>query len=169
MDAWLIRFRGSLVMGVTWGIAGALVGILIDVFVDPSGAILDMWPVVLGLAGLACGTCFSGIVATAASQRRFDDLSFRRIAVWGAVGGLFAALVPIVVLGGGSARLVYPGENVWITMTLMGLSVSVTAAALAVGVLALARMGQARTRSPSIGAVDEVGVPTEERRGQKGI
>lgn len=164
MDSWLARFRGSLAMGLTWGFAGVAVGALIEVFVDPSRAVVDFWPLVLGVPAFLGGTGFSVLVTAVASQRRLDDLSSGRIAAWGALGGLIAGLVPRAMFGSGSEYLIYPAENVWVTTTVLGLSLSVMTAATAVGVLALARMGQGRTLSDSArAATDGEGTPVERR------
>ena len=58
-------------------------GGVMEAFVDPDGATLDMWPPTLGMAGFPGGAVFSMIIAIAARRRTFDELSLVR---FGALG-----------------------------------------------------------------------------------
>lgn len=76
-------------MGLVWGVVWALVGGgLMEVFVDPRGRILDMWPQVLGIAGFLGGAAFSLVFGIAARRRSFDQLSLARFGALGAAAGV---------------------------------------------------------------------------------
>jgi len=76
-------------MGLIWAIAWAIVGGgIMEAFVDPHGAILDMWPQTLGIAGFLGGAAFSIVFGIAARRRSFKELSLVRAAALGAVAGI---------------------------------------------------------------------------------
>jgi hypothetical protein len=89
MPGWLKRVRGALVMGLVWGVTwGVVGGGIMEVFVDPHGEILDMWPQTLAIIGFVGGLAFSAVLGLAAGNRRFAELSFLQFALWGAVAGV---------------------------------------------------------------------------------
>ncbi len=91
MGIWLRRIRGALGMGFAWAIAlGFLGGLPRWVFGVNTDAPL---PILTGLFGFASGVIFSIVLVLAERRRTLDQMSVRRFAGWGAVGGLvFAAL-----------------------------------------------------------------------------
>ena len=95
MQHWLRRIRGAVGLGLTWAVGWAVIGGgVMEAFVDPNGAILDMWPQTLGMAGFLGGAVFSMIIGIAARRRRFDELSLVRFGALGAVaGGMLGVLL----------------------------------------------------------------------------
>ncbi len=58
MKKWLRRIRGAVGMGLTWAAGWALVGVLIELFADPSGSLVDMWVQTLAILGFLGGAVF---------------------------------------------------------------------------------------------------------------
>jgi hypothetical protein len=87
---WLRRIRGAIGMGVTWAIAGGAVGMLVTLgFVVRTGSRPDApFPIMFGAFGFLTGVVFSGVLALVEGRRRFDQMSIRRFAAWGAGVGL---------------------------------------------------------------------------------
>lgn len=161
---WLRRIRGAIGMGLTWAIAGAFLGFLME-FVDPTGEIVDIWPAALAYPGFVGGVAFSAVLGIAGRHRRFDELSLPRFAAWGAVGGLLVSLVPAALVALGLASTTVP---VWqITAVLAG-PFSLGSAIAASGSLALARLAE-EPESLSAGAdVTEVAPAGDEARKRLG-
>jgi hypothetical protein len=116
MNKWITRIRAVAGMGILWAIGWAVIGgAVMEGILDRHGAILDMWPQTLAIAGFLGGAVFATVLGIVASRRRFDELSIFRFGVWGAlagliVGGLLVAtgagaliIVPLTVLCAGSA------------------------------------------------------------------
>jgi len=86
MQKWLRRIRGAIGMGVTWAAAWSAVGLvprwLFGVNTDAP------LPLVFGVFGFLAGVTFSGVLVLTEGRRRFDQMSLRRFAGWGALGGL---------------------------------------------------------------------------------
>jgi len=51
MKKWLRRIRGAVGMGLTWAAGWALVGVLIELFMDPNRSLVDVWPTALAIPG----------------------------------------------------------------------------------------------------------------------
>ena len=70
MKIWLRRIRGALGMGLTWGLAGFLAGMGIElihnVWPIPLGSAVDIWPAALAYPGFFGG----GGVLRGARHRR---------------------------------------------------------------------------------------------------
>lgn len=163
MKKWLRRIRGAVGMGLTWGVGGALVGFGIEliqnVWPNPVGSFIDIWPAALALPAFLGGVVFSVVLGIAGRRRRFDELSLPRFAAWGALGGLLASLLPagMVALG-----LATPNVPLW--QITLGLAVPLTLGSVvaASGTLALARMGEDRELLEASEDVAEVGLTEEE-------
>lgn len=86
MGKWLRRIRGAIGMGFIWAVALSAVGSVPRwVF----GVETDVpIPLVFGVFGFVAGVTFSALLALTERRRRFDQLSIRRFAGWGAVSGL---------------------------------------------------------------------------------
>lgn len=141
MTKWLRRIRGAIGMGLTWAIGGALLGLMIEMFVDPTGAIADVWIAVLAYPAFLGGVAFSAVLGIAGRRRRFDELSMPRFAAWGALSGVVVSLIPAALVATGLASAAVP---VWkITGALVG-PLSLGCALAASGSLALARMAENR-------------------------
>lgn len=94
----LRRARGVLVTGVLWAIVWAVFGcVLMGVLrvilglrpVEPS--FTDLLAGALsffGVSGAVSGAVFAISLAIAERRRRIEDLSMKRVALWGAIGGV---------------------------------------------------------------------------------
>ena len=91
MGKWLRRIRGAIGMGVTWGAAWSVAGIMLAVVTRFRAD--APFPLVFGVLGFFAGVVFSAILTLTEGRRRLDQMSLPRFAGWGAVGGLlFSAL-----------------------------------------------------------------------------
>jgi hypothetical protein len=112
MTGWARRLRGAIGMGLTWAVCWGVCGFLIgasslllpflpwEIFFNVFDAPLPA----LAIPGFFGGVIFSIVVSVLGHDRRFHELSLKKFAAWGAVGGLLLLLIP--VLGFSSA----PGE-----------------------------------------------------------
>ncbi|MDB4915119.1 MAG: hypothetical protein JWM95_2763 [Gemmatimonadetes bacterium] len=140
MGKWLRRIRGAIGTGLTWaaawGGAGTLVmlGFLLRTGSRPDAPV----PLMFAAAGFVAGLLFSGVLALVEGRRRFDQMSLRRFAAWGAAGGflLAAAFVLAVSLSGDPGFL--------LNLVVVGPVFALAAAGSAAGSLALARRAQDR-------------------------
>lgn len=96
----LRRFRGVIVIGLTWGVVWSAIGALISIvagILDPETIEPGEDPVrvgtILGMIGLASGAAFAVVLAVAEAGRKVLDLGTGRAALWGV---LATALVPLV-------------------------------------------------------------------------
>lgn len=136
MTKWLRLVRGALGMGLTWGLGGALAGMLME-FVDPHGAIVDIWPAVLAYPAFLGGVVFSVVLGVVARRRRFDELSLPQFAGWGALGGLLlGGSVVALALARGNVQDPWPAAAVIIGVPTLGCALAAT------GTLVLARMAE---------------------------
>lgn len=142
MKQWLRRIRGVIGMGLTWALAWGIVGGgLMEAVVDPRGEILDMWPQTLAIPGLITGMLFAGMLALMPGRRRIDDLSMRRVALWGATAG--AALAALALAAGALPAVPLLLRAGVIVLPMVGLS-----AASAAGTLLIARRAARAERLP---------------------
>jgi uncharacterized membrane protein YjfL (UPF0719 family) len=165
MQEWRRRVRGALGLALTWAVGGAFLGFAIEmvhnVWPNPLGSLVDIWPAALGYPAFFGGLAFSAVLGIAARRRRFDELSLPKFAAWGAVGGLLVSLIPAAMVTVGLASLNVP---VWqITAALAGPLILGTAVAAA-GSLALARMAEDRVLRNASRDLDAVGLTDDERR-----
>ena len=91
MKKWLLRVRGALGMGVTWGFAWSLVGLVPRWLLgfNPDAP----FPIIFGVLGFVAGLTFSGLLVLTERRRGFDQMSLPRFAGWGATGGLLLSVV----------------------------------------------------------------------------
>ena len=72
MKTWLRRIRGALGMALTWAAGGALVGFGIElihnVWPNPLGSLVDIWPAVLAYPAFFGGLAFSAVLGIAVSD-----------------------------------------------------------------------------------------------------
>lgn len=92
------RLRGLLGVGVTWGAMWSVIGAGIGAIVGTLTPDLWMWsnPIVdwalgMGAYGFVSGVGFGGILSLREGRKTLRDLSLRRVALWGLIGG---AVVP---------------------------------------------------------------------------
>lgn len=160
MKKWLRRVRGALGMGLTWGIAGAVLGFVMEFF-DPQGEIADIWPAVFAYPAFFGGVLFSVVLGIAGRHRRFDELSIPRVAAWGALGGLLVSLIPATMVGLGLASA---NVSIWkITAVLAG-PLSLGSAVAAAGSLKLARWADDRRTLDAGKDLGDIGLTDDEKR-----
>jgi hypothetical protein len=152
-------------MAVTWAVGGALVGFGIElihnIWPNPIGSLVDIWPAVLAYPAFFGGLAFSAVLGIAARRRRFDELSLPRFAAFGAVGGALVSVLPAALVGLG---LETPNVPVWqITAALLG-PLTLGGAAAAAGTLALARLSEDRALLEGAEDVADVGLTEGETR-----
>jgi hypothetical protein len=152
-------------MAVTWAVGGALVGFGIElihnIWPNPIGSLVDIWPAVLAYPAFFGGLAFSAVLGIAARRRRFDELSLPRFAAFGAVGGALVSVLPAALVGLGLAT---PNVPVWqITAALLG-PLTLGGAAAAAGTLALARLSEDRALLEGAEDVADVGLTEGETR-----
>ena len=95
MNRLLRRVRGILGTAFTWAIAWTGLGVGIGAL---AGIQLSYWvPMALNgaAAGFLAGTSFAVILSIAEKKQTLEDLSLRRVALWGAVGGLLLSFIPL--------------------------------------------------------------------------
>jgi hypothetical protein len=153
MGTWLRRVRGALGMGLAWGVTGFLAGGVIElihnVWPNPVGGAVDIWPAVLAYPGFFGGICFSAVLGIAARHRSFDELSLPRVALWGALGGVLTSQIPTAMVLVGLAS---PSLPLWQIALSLAVPFSLGGATAAAGTLWLARRGdddERRLRPPS--------------------
>lgn len=150
--SWLRRVRGAFRMGLIWGAAWALVGFFIElihnVWPNPLGSLVDIWPAALGIPAFFGGLAFSTLLGIVGRHRRFAELSLPGFAALGAVGGVLVSLGPALMVAVGLASI--HGEyTVWQVTAPMMVPLALVGASSAAGSLALAR------RAESLGSIAE--------------
>jgi hypothetical protein len=147
----LQRIRGAIGMGLTWGAAWSVVG-MVPRWVFGFNADAP-FPLIFGTFGFIAGVIFSGLLAVTEGRRSLDQMSFPRFAVWGATAGLLlsAVFVRAASFGGAEALVIAP------TFALAcGIS--------AVGSLALARRAERRELPESRGEIAAAELTNKEQR-----
>jgi hypothetical protein len=119
----------GLIWGAAWGFVGGVPRWVFGVETDVP------IPLLFGAFGFISGVVFSGVLALTEGRRRFDQMSLRRFAGWGAVGGLLFSAV------WANALSLPLGEMLALSFTL-----AIASAGCAAGSLALAR----RARGPEL-------------------
>ena len=160
MKRWLRRIRGAVLMGLTWAVVWAPVGVLIGMVVDPDGSMDEMWVAVGAYPGFLGGVVFSTVLGIAASRRRLDELSLPRVAAWGAVAGLLVGAIPFVL---GTPTSTIP---VWLLGGVVVGSTTLLSAVSAAGSLALARRADRRELPDAGEDVAEVALAGSEAQKQ---
>ncbi len=154
MKKWLKRIRGAVGMGLTWAAAWSGFAVIVA-FVGVFGT-LDLLDYVVfaglfGMVGFMGGAAFSVALGITERRRRFDEMSLRRFAFWGAVGGL---LVSMPWVAGATLAEAF---GIAVVMTLTG-------AGSASGSLALARRADDRELLEHGADVADIGLTEEEKR-----
>jgi hypothetical protein len=152
-------------MGLTWAVVGFIAGMGIELihnlWPNPLGSAVDIWPAALAYPGFLGGVAFSAVLGIVGRRRRFDELSLPGVATLGALGGLLVSLIPAAMVALGWAT---PNVPLWqITLALVG-PFSVGGAIAASGSLALARMAEDRELLTESENVAGVGLTEEEER-----
>jgi hypothetical protein len=165
MKQFFRRVRGALGLGLTWGIGGFAIGMGIElvhnIWPNPLGGAVDIWPMTLALPGLLGGVAFSTVLGIAGRRHRFGELSLPKFAAWGAIGGLIVSLFPAAMVALGLAS---PNVPIWeITAWLAGPCV-LGGAVAASGSLALARLSEDRALLAVSEDLADLGLTEEESR-----
>jgi hypothetical protein len=159
MKNWLRRIRGALLMGITWAVLWAPVGLLIGMIVDPTGAMDEPWIAVGTFPGFLGGVMFSIVFGIAARRRKLGELSIKRVAGWGIVAGLVIGSLPFL-LGDQGPNV----ERVWLVPLIVVSSITVLSAASAAGTLALAQRAERRELLDAKVDVSDIGLTDAEKR-----
>lgn len=136
MGKWLRRVRGAIGMGFTWGAAWSVAGVVLAAI---TGFKADApFPIIFGVLGFGAGIIFSACLSLTDGRRRFDQMSLRRFAAWGAMGGLLLAAIfsKAASLGWGDVLMIAP-------------TFALASAICASGSLAVARRAERRELSPA--------------------
>lgn len=156
------RIRGALGLGFSWAFVGFMAGGVIElihnIWPNPIGAAVDIWPAMLALPGLLGGLGFSAVLAIAGRTRRFDELSMGGFALLGAAGGFVACLVPATLMA------TTGGADFWINVLELAGPFAVGGAVAASGTLAIARLSEDRELLDASDDVADVGLSAEEAR-----
>jgi hypothetical protein len=151
MRKWRRRIRGAIGMGFTWAAALFAVGSVPRwVF----GVNTDVpIPLVCGVFGFVAGVTFSALLVLAEGRRSFDQMSIRRFAGWGAIGGLLlsALWANAVSLSWGEVLAIVP-------------TFALASAVCAAGSLAVARRAVTRELPDSRGDTTEAELTDHEKR-----
>jgi hypothetical protein len=85
------RLRGALGIGLTWAVAWSAVGLVPRWLLgfNPDAP----FPIIFGALGFVAGVTFSTVLMLTEGRRRFDQMSVKRFAGWGAVGGVLLSAV----------------------------------------------------------------------------
>ena len=159
MKKWLRRVRGALLMGITWAVLWAPVGLLIGMIVDPTGAMDEPWIAVGTFPGFLGGVMFSIVFGIAARRRKLGELSIKRVAGWGTVAGMVIGSLPFLLGDQGPNA-----ERVWLLPLVIVSSITVLSAASAAGSLALARRAEKRELRDANVDVNDIGLTEAEKR-----
>lgn len=151
MQKWLRRIRGAIGMGLLWGAAWAVVG-MVPRWLFGFNADVP-FPLVFGVLGLIAGFTFSGLLVMAEGRRTLDQMSLPRFAGWGAIGGflLSALFTRFASLGLGDVLAIAP------TFTM-------ASALCASGTLVLARRAERRQLSDTHGDRPKAKLTDDQKR-----
>ncbi len=163
MNSWWRRVRAAVGLGLTWAVGWGLVGLGIEVihnvWPNPIGSLVDIWPAALGYPAFFGGVVFSTVLGIAGRRRRFDELSLPRFAAWGAVGGVLVSLFPAAMV---SVGLASANVDLWLFTAIIIGPLSLLSAVSASGSLMLARMAEDRELLDASADVAEVGLTGDE-------
>lgn len=95
MNRLLKRVRGILGTAFTWAIAWIGLGAGLGVLAGFPLRYLPQMALNSSVAGFMAGASFAVILSVAERNHSLEDLSLRRVALWGAVGGLILSVIPM--------------------------------------------------------------------------
>jgi hypothetical protein len=128
MKGFLRRRRGIIGTGLAWAVGGiAAFSGLLALRGAPWEIILTSIPTGAWM-GFVCGSAFAGILIVTERRRKLEDLSLRRVALWGAIGGFLVT---------GAVNLLFAGALFWPAIV----TVSLLSSGLASGTVAVAKKG----------------------------
>jgi hypothetical protein len=126
MKGFLRRLRGIIGMGLTWGAGLGVVGSAIGLlgFLTGDGFVTAL-ALTGAFVGFVAGSSFGTILSLTEGGRGLADLSLKRVALWGGLGGALVACATNLIGGGGL---------VWdfvVTLTVLGAGLSSGSVAMA--------------------------------------
>ena len=136
MGRFLRRLRGIFSTGLLWAVGWAGVTIATGLVSGIPFRFVGFLALEGVVKGFIAGGAFAGILSIAEGHRTLQDLSLKRVALWGAIGGNLLLLLAMPVLLSLGAPMVSTLTGV-ITNGLLG-------AGFASGSVALARRGEER-------------------------
>ena len=95
MKRLLRRVRGIVGTGVTWAIGWVGLGTGIAALAGFDFSLLMRMALNNAVAGFIAGGSFALILSVAERRNRLEDLSLKRVAIWGGMGGLLLSLLPL--------------------------------------------------------------------------
>jgi hypothetical protein len=135
MNRWGRRIRAAAGMGLTWGAAAFVAGILLA---RVPGFSSDLpFAFLFAPLGFVTGIIFSGILVAVESRRGNDRVSLSRFATWGAASGLLLS-------GIFAAAAAVRGASWWGELLTFGPALTIASAACAAGSLGIARRAERR-------------------------
>jgi hypothetical protein len=134
----LRRIRGIIGTGVTWALAWVGLGAGIGALTGFPLSYLLRMAMNNSVAGFIAGASFAVILSVAERHHTLEDLSLRRVALWGAAGGALLSFLPLA-FGIPLAYLLGP----------LVINVGI-GAGMATGSVALAKRGEDRRLSPGV-------------------
>jgi ABC-type dipeptide/oligopeptide/nickel transport system permease component len=149
---WLKKFRGAIGMGVTWAVAWAVAGLAIGVASvltpalpwDAFFSVFDAPLPALAVPGFFAGVFFSLVLAVAERRQSLGQLTAKRFATWGAVGGVLLMAFPFVLVGLGLASTEGSTLSTWRILATLGLPFVGLSVLSAAATLRVARAAEAR-------------------------
>jgi len=106
MKGFLRRLRGIIGTGLTWAVgwAGLYGGFLLAAWAFGAEAQWELWPVLrlvfnVGTYGFLAGSTFGVILSVLERQKSLEEITFKRIALWGGLGGLAVIALLSVLYG----------------------------------------------------------------------
>lgn len=144
---WLRRLRGAIGMGLTWAVGWAGFGLLIGVtskllpgrLWDRFFEVFDAPLPAMAVPGFIGGVMFSLVLGTVARHRRFEELSLRRVVIWGACGGVLVGLLPAAMVAVGLATLNASGAGLLSFTAMIAVPLAVLGSASASATFLIAR------------------------------
>ncbi len=131
----------GLIWAAGWGFVGGLIELLDNLVPNlPIVNTVDMWIQSLAIPGFIAGVLFSALLTLGDGRRRFTELSFPRIAVWGALGGVALGALGLSI---GLLQTAFP--NILLRTVVVLTPLSLLCAGSAATSLALARLAKDRT------------------------
>ena len=134
----LRRLRSALILATFWALVWLAVGLFAGLLMGwyhlpPDPVLIGIWP----LLGALSGGTFALLLALAEKQRSVTQLSPRRLAAWGAIGGVLIPIIAsVVVLALTDLHLAANTPVVFLLLAILGSS-------SALGTLCMARRGSA--------------------------
>ena len=140
MKQFLRRLRGVIKTGLTWAVgwAGLYGAFLLAAWAFGAEAQWELGPVLrllfnVGTYGFLAGSTFGVVLSVLERHKSLEEITLRRIALWGGLGGLAVVTMLSVLYG----TLVFTYLTPVILYTLLGIG-------SATGTVALARRGESK-------------------------